>query len=78
MTRLSPVLEAGPLLGVTSRRAIRRRLEVLGVQVVEFGPRQYVDLARLEAAVEEVTAGPARAASPALPAKMAVREGRAF
>ena len=40
---LSPVLDAGPLLGVTSRRAIKRRLQVLGVPLVAFGPRLYVE-----------------------------------
>lgn len=75
---LSPVLDAGPLLGVTSRRAIKRRLQVLGVPLVAFGPRLYVDLGQVQDAVAAVTRRQGVVASPALPGKMPPRHGRAF
>lgn len=63
---LAPIAQVGPLVGAQDRRTIERRLAALGVRVVTFGRRRYVDPSEVSRAVR-AAARPLGGGVPATP-----------
>lgn len=79
MARLVPIMDVGEMLGgVSTRPAIRRRLDALGVPVVRLGRSVVVDPERVEAAIRAVGTYPDARLLPPVTGKMPVPGRRLF